>query len=182
MSRLGCKRSWQNVLCVGEKPRVVVIELGALNTSAAARQRQVEIDNEGDDDRDFHNAIAAFGQAHNHHNHHHLHFHQLMNAEMNIHAAQQAMPGAMDYQHEAFANRRPEHVPPKPAKEGFTRSLTDDDVIICPSCEGELVHDKSEEQPIVKKGNKEPTKKEREEHPFWLVMNCGHVGSDTFLF
>ena len=89
----------------------------------------------------------------------------------------QAMPGAMDYRNQAFAEQKPEHVPPKPAKEGFTRSPTEDDTIICPSCEEELVHNKDDEEPVVKKGGKPPTKKEREEHPFWVVKECGHVDS-----
>jgi len=48
--------------------------------------------------------------------------------------------------------------------------------VICPSCEEELIHNKEpEEEPVVKKGGKAPTKKEREEHPFWVVKECGHV-------
>jgi hypothetical protein len=71
--------------------------------------------------------------------------------------------------------QKPDHVPPEPAKDGFTRSPTEKDVVICPSCEEELVHDKDPEEPVVKKGGKAPTRKEREEHPFWVVKACGHV-------
>ena len=88
---------------------------------------------------------------------------------------QQAMPGQMDYQHAAFAPRKPDHVPPRPAKPGFTRSPTENDTVICPSCEEELVHNKEFEEPILKKGGKAPTRKEREEHPFWVIKECGHV-------
>jgi hypothetical protein len=70
---------------------------------------------------------------------------------------------------------RPEHVPPPAAKAGFTRSPTEEDVVICPSCEEELIHDKEPDEPAVKKGGKAPTRKEREEHPFWVVKSCGHV-------
>jgi hypothetical protein len=92
----------------------------------------------------------------------------------------QAMPGIMDYQRGAFAERKPDHVPPPPAKDGFTRSPTEDDVVICPSCEEELVHHKDIEEPVIKKG-KAPTKKEREEHPFWVLKECGHVMSSDSL-
>ncbi|KAG9248920.1 hypothetical protein BJ878DRAFT_485992 [Calycina marina] len=87
----------------------------------------------------------------------------------------QAMPGNMDYDQHAFAAPKQTHVPPEPAKPGFTRSPKEGDTIICPSCDEELVHNKLEEQIIVKKGKKEPTKKEREEHPFWVLKDCGHV-------
>jgi hypothetical protein len=87
--------------------------------------------------------------------------------------AVQAMPNAMDYRHPAF--RKPEHVAPPSAREHFTRSPTENDVVICPSCEQELVHNKDDEEPVLKKNGRAPTKKEREEHPFWVVKECGHV-------
>ena len=92
-------------------------------------------------------------------------------------AAHQAMPGRMDYRHPAFADRKPDHVPPPPAQAGFTRSPTEKDTIICPSCEEELVHNKENDEPLLKKSGKAPTKKEREEHPFWVVRDCGHVST-----
>lgn len=87
---------------------------------------------------------------------------------------EQVMPGLMNYQHHAFVDRKPQHVAPPPAKDGFTRSPEESQTIICPSCEEELIHRKDEE-PILKKGGKAPTRKEREEHPFWVLKECGHV-------
>lgn len=92
----------------------------------------------------------------------------------------QPMPNHMDYQANAFAQRKAEHVAPLPAKPGFTRSPKEDDIIICPSCEEEMVHRKNEEEPVTKKGGKAPSKKDREEHPFWVVKECGHVSFDPF--
>jgi hypothetical protein len=89
----------------------------------------------------------------------------------------QPMPGHMDYQNNAFAQRKAEHVAPPPARPDFTRSPKEDDIIICPSCEQELVHRKDGGEPVAKKGGKAPTRKEREEHPFWVVKECGHVSS-----
>ena len=97
-------------------------------------------------------------------------------------AVQQAMPGRLDYRHPAFADRKPDHVPPEPAQPGFTRTPTESDTIICPSCEDELVYDKETDEPLLKKSGKAPTKKEREEHPFWVVKDCGHVGDDVISF
>lgn len=98
--------------------------------------------------------------------------------ENNAQAMPQAMPNGLNYQNAAFAPQQPEYIPPPPAQEGFTRSLTGDpdQMIICPCCEEELVQNNEVEEPIVKKSGKPPTKKEREEHPFWVVKECGHVG------
>lgn len=102
-------------------------------------------------------------------------------AQLHHHAGagqHQAMPGAMNYGHPAWGpqvNQKPDHVPPPKARENFTRSPTENDVVICPSCELELVQTKDTEEPVVKKGGKAPTRKEREEHPFWVVKECGHV-------
>lgn len=87
----------------------------------------------------------------------------------------QAMPGMMNYERVAFADRKPDHVPPPQAREGFTRSPTEKDTVVCPSCDEELIHMKDVEEPVVKKAGKAPTRKEREEHPFWVVKECGHV-------
>lgn len=87
----------------------------------------------------------------------------------------QAMPNGLNYQNAAFANQKPEHVAPPPAKDGFTRSPEEKDVVICPACEEELIQNNEAEEPVVKKSGKAPTKKEREEHPFWVVKECGHV-------
>lgn len=88
------------------------------------------------------------------------------------------MPHDMAYHANAFDNRnigKPEHEPPKKAADGFTRSPGKKDVVICPCCEEELIHKADAEEPVVKKGNKPPTKKEREVHPFWVLKECGHV-------
>ncbi|KAK2629254.1 hypothetical protein QTJ16_000074 [Diplocarpon rosae] len=99
----------------------------------------------------------------------------MMDHHLARHEHLQAMPNIMDYQHAAFAERKPEHVAPPPARAGYTRSPIGDEVIICPSCEEELIQSNEMEEPIVKKSGKAPTKKEREEHPFWVVRECGHV-------
>jgi hypothetical protein len=113
------------------------------------------------------------------HHHEAFHLHQADDILGHIHImnamAPQAMPGRMDYRHPAFAERKPEHVPPKPARKDFTRSPMEDMIIICPSCQDELVQNKQVEEPVVKKNGKAPTRKEREEHPFWVVRECGHV-------
>jgi hypothetical protein len=87
----------------------------------------------------------------------------------------QAMPDRMNYERVPFGDRKPDHVAPPKAREGFTRSPTENDVVVCPSCDEELVHVKDAEEPVFKKGGKAPTRKEREEHPFWVVKECGHV-------
>lgn len=94
----------------------------------------------------------------------------------------QSIVGQMDLQPQngSPSHSRPDHVPPPPASEGFTRSPTEKDVVICPSCEEELIHDKGPDELVVKKGSKVPTRKEREEHPFWVVKNCGHVSASLY--
>jgi hypothetical protein len=125
-------------------------------------------------------AAAAFF---NHQVHHHgqdpggqvaVHFGQWLGAP-------QVMPGNLDYQRHAFDDRKPDHVAPLPPKHGFTRSPTEGDVVICPSCEEELIHRKDAEEVVVKKGGKAPTRKEREEHPFWVLKDCGHVNISLLL-
>ncbi|CAG8956610.1 hypothetical protein HYFRA_00011921 [Hymenoscyphus fraxineus] len=94
-----------------------------------------------------------------------------------------AMPGIMDYANPAVRNRKPEYVAPPPAREGFTRSLNnldEDDMVVCASCENELVYRKGVvESPTAKRGGKAPTKKEIEEQlderPFWVINACSHV-------
>ncbi|KAM3087256.1 hypothetical protein ACMFMG_001360 [Clarireedia jacksonii] len=90
------------------------------------------------------------------------------------------MGGIMDYQSVALQDRKPEHVPPPAVKEGFTRSPQETDVAICPSCEMELVHRKDiGEEQVAKKSGRAPSRKDREEHPFWVVKDCGHVFCNT---
>lgn len=80
--------------------------------------------------------------------------------------------------------RKAEHVPPPPVGDGFTRSPKEDDVIVCPACDEELVV--GPEEPTAPTSTptatgKQATKakarsrKDREEHPFWVVRECGHV-------
>lgn len=98
----------------------------------------------------------------------------------------QRMPDHLDYAAHAFARPRhqpkPQHQPPPPAKPGFTRSPKEDDVAICPGCMKELVADKGSEEsvPVKKPNGKAPNKKDREEHHFWVVKECGHVRSIHF--
>jgi hypothetical protein len=110
--------------------------------------------------------IAAF-----HHMHHHAAHHALFD---------QPMPINLAYNQPAFARpqqpRKPDHEPPPEAKKGFTRSPTEEDVIVCPGCEEELVAKKGEDdQPLPKKSSRAPSRKDREEHPFWVLKDCGHV-------
>ncbi|TGO53781.1 hypothetical protein BCON_0118g00360 [Botryotinia convoluta] len=86
-----------------------------------------------------------------------------------------AMPNGMDYGRVALQENKPEHVAPPTVPAGFTRSPTESDTAICPSCEEELIHRKDGEEPVAKKSRGAPSKKDREEHPFWVVKDCGHV-------
>lgn len=70
------------------------------------------------------------------------------------------------------------YVPPKPAEPGFTRSpaeLKEDEIMICPACEEELVQHQVKDAPTTNARGKALTNKERAEHPFWVVRKCGHV-------
>lgn len=67
---------------------------------------------------------------------------------------------------------------PPPAREGFTRATGEDLAVVCPSCEEELSYDPDEEEQQKAGGPpaKRPrNKKDREEHFFWAVKECGHV-------
>ncbi|QSZ37395.1 hypothetical protein DSL72_009493 [Monilinia vaccinii-corymbosi] len=81
----------------------------------------------------------------------------------------------MDYGRVALQDNKPAFVAPPPVGVGFTRSPTESDTAICPSCEEELIHRKDVEEPVAKKARGAPSKKDREEHPFWVVKDCGHV-------
>lgn len=70
---------------------------------------------------------------------------------------------------------KPAHVPPTPAKPGFTRATGDDLAVICPSCEQELKYDPNAGEPITPPAKRARTRKDREEHHFWAVKACGHV-------
>lgn len=93
--------------------------------------------------------------------------------------------GHFDYTAHAFAapvrpvaTAEPEYVAPPPVPEGFTRTPDQEDVAICPGCEEELVAHKIDGDYVstkTKKSGKAPTKTEREQHPFWVIKECGHV-------
>lgn len=89
------------------------------------------------------------------------------------------LPDQMNYANRAFGgvpvprpDNKPEHIPPTPAAEGFTTSPQEDSIIICPGCEQELVTNEADEPYVKGKGK---SKKDRAEHPFWVVKACGHV-------
>lgn len=94
---------------------------------------------------------------------------------------------ALDYDAIAFGEpagppaepQKTPHVPPEPAREGFTRTpaeLKEDEILICPACDEELVqHHNEEPQAKTNAKGKALTDKERAEHPFWVVRKCGHV-------
>lgn len=72
---------------------------------------------------------------------------------------------------------KPVHIGPPPPREGFTRTcgdcVSDDTVMVCPSCDGELKYDPDDmDEPPAKKAR---TRKDQEEHHFWAVKSCGHV-------
>ncbi|KAK0736448.1 hypothetical protein B0T21DRAFT_180525 [Apiosordaria backusii] len=75
------------------------------------------------------------------------------------------------------ATPKPAHVPPKPAREGFTRATgeTSEDVAVCPGCEEELKYDPDETKASMPPLKRARTKRDNEEHYFWAVKDCGHV-------
>ncbi|KAK3902949.1 hypothetical protein C8A05DRAFT_15070 [Staphylotrichum tortipilum] len=93
----------------------------------------------------------------------------------------------------AGAGGPPKHIPPPPARPGFTRDTRgggtdnlvdaeesdgDDEVFICPGCEHELAYDPNpdkEEEQAARPAKKPRTRKDREEHYFWALKACGHV-------
>lgn len=73
---------------------------------------------------------------------------------------------------------KPDHVPPPPARDGFTRDTGNaDDVIVCPSCERELKYDPDADinDDAMRPAKKLRTRKDHEEHHFWALKDCGHV-------
>jgi hypothetical protein len=81
--------------------------------------------------------------------------------------------------HRGGAAPKPQHVPPPAAREGFTRDTgSEDDVIVCPSCEQELKYDPdaADRNSMLPPSNKKArTRKDQEEHYFWALKECGHV-------
>ncbi|EGS17896.1 uncharacterized protein CTHT_0072550 [Thermochaetoides thermophila DSM 1495] len=83
-------------------------------------------------------------------------------------------------------NNKNNWVAPPKARAGFTRDTGDEEMfkeqmIVCPSCEEELKYDPDAKDsggpPAAKRVR---TRKDREEHYFWAIKECGHVGSLTF--
>lgn len=88
-------------------------------------------------------------------------------------------PGNLNYAGNGFGREaprdKPVHIAPPDARHGFTRATGEDTDVICPSCESELLYDPDDkDEPPAKKAR---TRKDREEHHFWAVKNCGHVSS-----
>ncbi|KAI9813564.1 MAG: hypothetical protein M1826_002477 [Phylliscum demangeonii] len=70
-----------------------------------------------------------------------------------------AAPGALDYQHRALAGPgRPPEPSPDPARAGYTRTPTEQDMVVCPNCGDELTTGETEGKRQV-----------------WFVKACGHV-------
>lgn len=98
-------------------------------------------------------------------------------------------PVNFNYEANGFNNRnaprpKPAHEPPPPARPGFTRNTAEDNVVICPSCEGELKYSPTADAdeadaPPAKRAR---TRKDREEHHFWAVKACGHVSEPDIPF
>jgi hypothetical protein len=79
----------------------------------------------------------------------------------------------------AAGQPKPDHVPPPPAREGFTRDTGNaDDVVICPSCSQELKYDPdgaTDDAMSPRPAKKPRTRKDQAEHYFWALKDCGHV-------
>ncbi|KAL1862712.1 hypothetical protein VTK73DRAFT_6672 [Phialemonium thermophilum] len=74
---------------------------------------------------------------------------------------------------------KPAHVPPPPARPGFTRATGEDVAVICPSCDQELQYDEDGDEQEGPPTKKPRTRKDHEEHHFWAVKACGHVYCKT---
>ncbi|KAK3374667.1 hypothetical protein B0H63DRAFT_400999 [Podospora didyma] len=70
---------------------------------------------------------------------------------------------------------KPRHEPPKPAREGFSRATGAELDYVCPSCDEELKYDPDADDANAPPAKKARTRKDREEHHFWAVKECGHV-------
>lgn len=104
----------------------------------------------------------------NHHHHHHHHHHApadvlLLHGNRDI-----ILPGDLDFVTQGFRMgdvtadppqpAPPTYDAPPPAREGFTRSPKEEDVLLCPNCEDEL-----------------GTGKDEVKRQVWVVKACGHV-------
>ncbi|KAI0148380.1 hypothetical protein GGR57DRAFT_505173 [Xylariaceae sp. FL1272] len=70
---------------------------------------------------------------------------------------------------------KPQHVPPKAARPGFTRDTGEELVAVCPSCEQELAYDPDADHSADTPTKSGKAKKNQREHHFWAVKACGHV-------
>ncbi|KAI1840890.1 hypothetical protein JX266_012900 [Neoarthrinium moseri] len=71
--------------------------------------------------------------------------------------------------------QKPPHVPPPKPREGFTRDTGEEQVLVCPSCDDELAYDPDDSDDNGPPTKKPRTKKDKAEHHFWAVKDCGHV-------
>lgn len=78
---------------------------------------------------------------------------------------------------------KPLFEPPRPARPGFTRNtgpdrVTDEPmVVVCAGCDNELKYSTDDDDDGPRPAKRARTKKDREEHHFWAVRNCGHVST-----
>lgn len=73
--------------------------------------------------------------------------------------------------------QKPPHLAPPKAREGFTRDIKEDEPVICPSCDEELAFNPDEENESGPPTKKPRTKRDKAEHHFWAVKECGHVSN-----
>ncbi|KAM0322133.1 hypothetical protein ACHAQA_009621 [Verticillium albo-atrum] len=89
----------------------------------------------------------------------------------------------LQYQHGAFDHRppspKPVHVPPPPARSGFSRDTKADSssAYVCPACNEELAYDPLEASTSEPQPSRSTRlgKRHRSEHHFWALKGCGHV-------
>lgn len=109
----------------------------------------------------------------------------LAEGDGNLNMNYEAVAFAMGAEPQQPAPPKAPYVPPPPAREGFTRSpalLEKDEIMICAACDEELVvHEEKTPPPKTNAKGKALTEKERAEHHFWALKDCGHV-SPTYLY
>ncbi|KAH8202179.1 hypothetical protein TruAng_003654 [Truncatella angustata] len=71
--------------------------------------------------------------------------------------------------------QKPPHEAPPKAREGFTRDTEGNSPVVCPSCDEELAFDPDDGDENGPPAKKARTKKDKAEHHFWAVKECGHV-------
>lgn len=85
----------------------------------------------------------------------------MSSTEVYLDYAASSFPMGAASSHEARP-RRDAYKPPSPAPEGFSRTLGEDDVAVCPNCDWELGTGEGKKQEI------------------WLAKQCGHVRISRF--